>query len=175
MSTKGLKFFWDKRISDEAVIRFLKKEKEKLKLVKVSNNYFKANSIKSLLRKFLCIIMEYITLDGRFTRVYGYHFSLLNHFRHKVRVSLPHYLFHSLSNSLDDHKKNPKINHILHTGLIGLIYEHFQNMSGPSDPIVVSTSEDYGTETSGSDDKSLSNPKKIIADPPSLFLSGKKT
>lgn len=97
-------------------------------MVKIANSYFEADTIKALWRKVLRVIMEYITVDGRFTRVYGYHFSLLNHFRYKVRVSFPYYLLCSLRKSLDDHKKNPRRFPILHTSLIRLIVEHYQKM-----------------------------------------------
>lgn len=68
--TEGVKFYLDRRFSDEVVIRFPKKDKEKAKLVKVSNSYFDVESIKSIWRKVLRVIMEYITVDGCFTRAY---------------------------------------------------------------------------------------------------------
>lgn len=64
-------------------------------------------------------------MEGHFTRAHTYHFVLLNHFRHEKRVSLPYYLFRSLSRSLNKHNKNPS-NPVLHYGLILLIYEHYK-------------------------------------------------
>lgn len=48
MSTDGHIFFRDRVFSDEVVIKFPKKEKERMKLVKISNSYFKVDTIKAL-------------------------------------------------------------------------------------------------------------------------------
>lgn len=87
LSTEGVKFYRDWRFFDEVVIKFPKKDKEKEKMVKVANSYFDVESIKSIWRKVLTVIMEYIMVDGCFTRVYCYHFAILNYFRHKVCIS----------------------------------------------------------------------------------------
>lgn len=68
-------------------------------------------------------LMYFITLEGRFSVVNAYHVILLNHFCHKKRISFPYYLLVSLDSGLKDHKKNTK-NHVLHVGLILLIYEY---------------------------------------------------
>lgn len=73
-------------------------------------------------------IMEYITIEGRFSRAHTYHFVLLNQFRNEKRVSLPYYLFRSLSRSLNKHNKIPS-NPILHCGLLLLIYEHYKTLA----------------------------------------------
>lgn len=36
--------------------------------------------------------MEYLTLDGRFSRIYGHHFVIMNHFRYGVKISFSFYL-----------------------------------------------------------------------------------
>lgn len=103
LSTEGVKFFRDRNFSDEAVLKFPETKEEREALVKICSSYFDVGTIKTIWREVLIIIMEYITLDGRFTRVYGYHFSLLNHFHHRVRDSFPHYLFYSLNHSIKMH------------------------------------------------------------------------
>lgn len=95
--------------------------------------------------------MEYITVDGHFTIVYGYHFSLLNHFCNKVMISLPYYLRYSLKKSLEDNKKNPNRFSILHTGLIRLIVEYFQNKPTPTTLDTTLDSESDDTNPSGSE------------------------
>lgn len=44
LSTKGNKFFRDRNFSDEAVIRFPKRDKERLSLVKIANSNFDADT-----------------------------------------------------------------------------------------------------------------------------------
>ena len=46
------------------------------------------------------IVIEYLTLDGLFTKIYGHHFMLVNHFRHRVRLNLPFYLRKSLGKTI---------------------------------------------------------------------------
>lgn len=118
LSTEGMKLFHDRKISDEAVVKFPKIEEEREALLKVSNNYFEAININKLWRKVLRVVMEYIIVDKRFTRVYSYHFVLLNNFRYKVRVFFPYYLLCSLKHYILEHCKYPRNAHVLHVGLI---------------------------------------------------------
>lgn len=118
----GLNFFRDLKVSNNVVKLFLHKE-ERAKIGKAMGGYYNASNIKKIWGCVLNAIMEYITVEGHFTRVHTYHFVLLNHFRHKKRISLPYYLFRSLSRSLNKHSKNPSTP-VLHCGLIFLIYEH---------------------------------------------------
>lgn len=112
-------------------------------------------------------------MDGHFTRVYSYHFSLLNHFRYKVRVSFPYYLLYSLRKSLDDHKKNPKGFPILHTGLIRLIFEHYQKMPAPANLDAPSNSEEEDTEPSCIGYLPNLNPVRIVLSPSSIQICNK--
>lgn len=88
-----IKFYRDRKISDAAMKKFLKDEEEKDRLVKGSHTYYSPKVIKLIWRRVLLAIMEFITLDGRFTRVYSYHFVILNHFRYKEKIFIPYYLF----------------------------------------------------------------------------------
>ena len=65
--------------------------------------------------------MEYLTLDGRFTKLYGYHFMLENHFQHDVRINFSFYLMKSLSISTQAIQKDPNGEHVFHEGLMVLI------------------------------------------------------
>lgn len=80
----------------------------------------------------LNVLMEYVTLDGRYTRVFKYHSILLNHFKHQVRVSLPFYLASSLNASLRNNRQNPTRHSILHEGLLMLIHDHLKAMQSLS-------------------------------------------
>ena len=65
--------------------------------------------------------MEYLTLDGRYTKLYGYHFVLANHFRHDIRVNFPSYLLHSLTISTQAIQYELTREHVYHEGLMVLI------------------------------------------------------
>lgn len=81
-------------------------------------------------------IMKYVTLDGRYKRAHSYHFVLLCHFCHKIRVSLPYYILQSVCLSISkDIKKEKKP--ILHEGLILLIIEYIKQTT-ISRPIISS-------------------------------------
>lgn len=123
MPHSGLNLFRDLKVSNNAVKLFPCKEKERTKIGKATGGYYDASNIMKIWGCVLNAIMEYIIVEGHFTRVHTYHFMLLNHFRHEKRISLPHYLFRSLSRSLNKHRKNPTTP-MLYCGLILLIYEH---------------------------------------------------
>lgn len=96
--------------------------------------------------------MEYFTSDGSFTRVYGHHFVLLNHFCHGIKVSLPFYLMSSLRANFRDHKKNPIKFPILHEELLVLIDSHFCALLAPSDYIPTSSKDDTSSGESGGEE-----------------------
>lgn len=92
----------------------------------MTKSYYDLVRIVSHWRKVLNVLMEYATLDGRSTRVFGYHFLLLNHFKNQVRVSLPFYLASSLNASLHNHRQHPIRHFVLHEGLLVLIHGYFK-------------------------------------------------
>ena len=53
--------------------------KDRKCLVKISNSYFSSSSISRPWKLVLFALIEYVTLDGHFTMIYGHHF-MLNHF-----------------------------------------------------------------------------------------------
>lgn len=97
--------------------------------------------------------MKFFTLDGRFTKIYGHHFVLLNHFRHNEKISFPFYLLSSLSASIFDFKENPHVNPVLHQGLISLIYKQLKVRAyeNPSKPPPISIEEIDDSEDSKSE------------------------
>lgn len=85
--------------------------------------------------------MEHLTVDGRFTKIYNYHFAILNHFHHGAKISLPFYLASSLNESLTDYAKNPNSYPIAHKGLILLIFEHLKDKARATkdDPLITNS------------------------------------
>lgn len=110
---EGINFYRDKKILANAISVFVKNEMEKDNLVKI-DTYYDIEFIKKNWWYVLKILIEYITLDPRFDRITMYHFVLLNHFRHGVKISLPFYLYTSMSKSIEGFKKKPVTNPTLH-------------------------------------------------------------
>lgn len=151
---------------EQAVQNFPKKEAKRAKIVKMMASYYDIAVIKSFWQKLLKVIMNYLTLDGHYTRVYGHHFVILNHFRHGVRMSFPFYLMLALRANFSDHHKNPSKFPILHEGLLVLIDAHFRALPPPDDYIhIVSENDetslsDFDNEASGSGSEEISPPLK---------------
>lgn len=103
-----INFYRDRKFSVEAIKNFPKNEEERACIAKKDNiSYYLPNEVNSFWQKMLKVLMEYLTIDGRFSKVYNYHFVILNHFRHGSKISLPFYLASSLNDSLADHAKKP--------------------------------------------------------------------
>lgn len=102
MTIKGMKFYRDRGISDKVVDKFPVTDGERRKMIKIDNSYHSPKRICKPWRFVLFASIEYITLDGRFTRAYGHHFVLLNHFHHGERVSLPYYLACSMDHTIKE-------------------------------------------------------------------------
>lgn len=67
-------------------------------------------------------LMQYFTLDGRYTTLYGHHFVMLNHFQHGKLISFPFYLLLSLEEGIANFKKNPR-NPFFHEDLMLIIVD----------------------------------------------------
>ena len=89
--------------------------KEWNRLVKIDNSYFSPSFISHL------IVIEYLTLYGLFTKIFGYHFMTINHFRHKVRLNLPFYLRQSLGTIILAIQNDLEGDHACHEGLMVLV------------------------------------------------------
>ena len=81
LELEGLNFYRERKLSDRAVDDFVDSETEKARLVKIGKSFIKMASISRPWWFVMFVIMEYLTLDERFTKCYGYHFMLANHFR----------------------------------------------------------------------------------------------
>lgn len=123
MITEGIKFNRDHNISDKVADKFPVMDDERRKMVKIYNSYHAPKRICRPWRFVLFSSITYITLDGRFTRAYGHHFFLLNHFRHGEKVRLPYYLACSMDHTIKEVQKDPKGDHALHQGLMVLFYK----------------------------------------------------
>lgn len=71
----------------------------------------------------LTCIQKYLTCEGRYNKVYPYHFKLLLHFIGKVSIDIPFYLFRSLSKMCDkvQLRKEDCETSLFHHGLIKLL------------------------------------------------------
>ena len=76
----GINYYRERKLSNKAIEDFVETKNERKHLVKIGNSYYNPASVSRPSRFVLFVIMEYLTLDGRFTKVYGYHFMLANHF-----------------------------------------------------------------------------------------------
>lgn len=137
---EGTKFYRDRMCTAEAFKKFPKMEDKKSNLEKKDNiSYFTPQQVKPFWQKILRALMEYLTVHGRFTKIYNYHFAILNHFHHGVKISLPFYLASSLNKSLADHIKKPSSYPLANQGLILLIYEYMKDKSRATkdDPLIL--------------------------------------
>lgn len=127
LTTQGRKFFREKFMSRVVRMNFLR-DKEKEKMVKLQCGAFDQTKIKPIGGDLAMDLMQYFTLDGRYTALYG------NHFFHGKLVSFLFYLLLSLENGIMDYRKNPN-NPFLHKGLMHLIVEHIKERYVIASPI----------------------------------------
>ena len=148
-SLDGMSFYKDKKMFANTVNDFVKDDKEKSKLVKI-DTYYDIESIKKIWRYVLRIIIEYVTLDPRFDRVRTHHFVLLNHFRHKVKIYFPLYIYTFMKKNIEGFNKCPVKNPALHEGLLLMIYEFLKTQTrGKTIGDSGGTSEDTASSDSG--------------------------
>ena len=81
------------------------------------------NYVKEHYALLLTCIQKYLTCEGRYNKVYSYHFKLLLHFTGKVSIDIPFYLFRSLSKMCDkvQLRKEDCETSLFHHGLIKLL------------------------------------------------------
>jgi len=81
------------------------------------------NYVKEHYALLLTCIQKYLTCEGRYNKVYSYHFKLLLHFTGKVSIDLPFYLFRSLSKMCDkvQLRREDCETSLFHHGLIKLL------------------------------------------------------
>ena len=100
LDIEGINFYRDRKLSNRVVEEFVDSAKEHNRLVKIGNSYFSLGSISHPWRFFMFVVIKYLTLDGCFTKIYGHHFMLVNHFRYRVTLNLPLYLRKSLGDTI---------------------------------------------------------------------------
>ena len=121
LELEGLNFYRERKLSDRAVDDFVDSESEKARLVKIGKSLINPASISRPWWFVMFVIMKYLTLDGQFSKCYGYHFMLANHFRQNVKINFPYYLKQSLTISIQALQKDPNGEHVCHEGLMVLI------------------------------------------------------
>lgn len=82
--------------------------------------------VKESYAQLLTCIHKYLTDEGRYNKVYSYHFKLLLHFTGKTSIDLPFYLFRSLSKMCDkvQLRKEAYEASLFHHGLVKLMVLH---------------------------------------------------
>jgi len=100
--------------------------KEFLKDAYVNEDLSKAvprNYVKEHYALLLTCIQKYLTCEGRYNKVYSYHFKLLLHFTGKISIDLPFYMFRSLSKMCDKVQLRKEVceTSLFHHGLIKLL------------------------------------------------------
>ena len=100
--------------------------KEFLKEAYVNEDLTKAvprSYVKEHYAILLTCIQKYLTCEGRYNKVYSYHFKLLLHFTGKASIDIPFYLFRSLSKMCDkvQLKKDDCETSLFHHGLVKLL------------------------------------------------------
>eukprot|EP01018_Ginkgo_biloba_P022470 Gb_12244 [translate_table: standard] len=76
-------------------------------------------------------IMKYLTLEGKFLKIFGYHIVILNSIRNDERINIPLFLLKSLEKSIKV-VKTEKGRVPLHQGLLKLLYLHEKDKRGSS-------------------------------------------
>lgn len=115
LQEEGTKFYRDRKFSVEATKNFPKNDEERAQFAQKENVFYQLPyQVNFFRQKMLRVLMEYLTVDRRFSKVYNYHFVILNYFRHGSKILLPFYLASSLNDSLVDHAKKPKSYSIAH-------------------------------------------------------------
>ena len=81
------------------------------------------NYVKEHYALLLTCIQKYLTCEGRYNKVYSYHFKLLLHFTGKASIDIPFYLFRSLSKMCDkvQLRKDDCETSLFHHGLVKLL------------------------------------------------------
>ena len=84
------------------------------------------NFVKEAYANLLTYIHRYFTCEGRYHKVYSYHFKLLLHFTGNISLDLTFYLFCSLSKMCDkvQLRKEACETSLFHHGLVKLIVLH---------------------------------------------------
>ena len=100
--------------------------KEFLKAPYVDEDLTKAvprSYLKENYAMLLTCIQKYLTCEGRYNKVYSYHFKLLLHFTGKSSIDIPFYLFRSISKMCDkiQLKKHGCETSLFHHGLVKLL------------------------------------------------------
>eukprot|EP01018_Ginkgo_biloba_P035673 Gb_06925 [translate_table: standard] len=72
-------------------------------------------------------VMKYLTLEGKFRKILGYHVAILNSIRNEEKVNIPLFLFRSLEKSIKS-VKGGKGKVLLHQGLLKPLFQHAKDM-----------------------------------------------
>eukprot|EP01018_Ginkgo_biloba_P031174 Gb_36132 [translate_table: standard] len=77
------------------------------------------------------VLMKYLTLEGKFRKLFGHHIAFLNCVRNREKVNIPLFLFNSLEKSVLA-AKSGKGKPPLHQGLMKMLVDFVSNKSSPA-------------------------------------------
>eukprot|EP01018_Ginkgo_biloba_P036449 Gb_16274 [translate_table: standard] len=87
------------------------------------------NEGEIILRDKMNQVMKYLTLEGKFEKLFGYHIAILNSMRNKEKVNIPLFLLKSMEKSVRavkiSKRKSP-----LHQGLMKMLVDFEMNKKG---------------------------------------------
>eukprot|EP01018_Ginkgo_biloba_P038988 Gb_36378 [translate_table: standard] len=100
------------------------------------------------------VLMKYLTLEGKFRKLFGHHIAFLNFVRNKEKVNIPSFLFNSLEKSLVE-AKSGKGKSPLHQGLMKMLFDFVSSKNSPA------AGPSKGEEDGDSESQEKESPVKI--------------
>lgn len=92
ISMGGMNFYKESKILESVINKFPKTNQEREDMVKCNSTFFDPKQNKPIWNEVFKPIMEYFSINGRYTRIHDYHLTLLNDFRDKILVSFLYFL-----------------------------------------------------------------------------------
>ena len=77
------------------------------------------------------VLMKYLTLEGKFRKLFGHHIAFLNFMRNKEKVNILSFLFNSLEKLLIV-AKSGKGKSPLHQGLMKILFDFVSRKNSPA-------------------------------------------
>eukprot|EP01018_Ginkgo_biloba_P012096 Gb_21298 [translate_table: standard] len=73
--------------------------------------------------------MKYLTLEGKYRKLFGYHIAILNSIQNSEKINVPLFLFKSVEKSVKT-VKSGRGKFPLHQGLLNLLFQFEKAKSG---------------------------------------------
>ena len=132
------------------------------------NNSIHRSYIKDNYSKLLLNIQKYFTCEGRYHKVYSYHFKLLLHLNGNISIDLPFYLHRSLAKMADKVQENSEGSEtsLFHHGLMKLlILDEIQKIGRDWSSFLFINGLELETLTPARNPKAKGVPSPLLAEP----------